>query len=56
MPKYKVIKKFRDKNSKEIYDIGSIYETDSKNRVKELKGFIGSELKEKKEAKDNESS
>ncbi|MGG3800458.1 hypothetical protein [Metabacillus fastidiosus] len=46
MTKYKVLKEFRDKNTQAIHPIDSIYETDSKSRVEELKGFIGPEIKE----------
>ena len=48
MTKHKVLKKFRDKYTKIEHEIGSIYEVDSKERAKELKGFIGPEIKEPK--------
>lgn len=48
--KFKVIKNFRDKLTGEKFEVNSIYETNDKKRVKELKGYIGEEIKEKKKA------
>jgi len=55
--KYKVVKRFRDKFSMEVYDVDSVYETNDKKRAEFLKkeGFIAPEIKEKKTKKDEKS-
>jgi hypothetical protein len=50
--KAKVKSKFRDKETKEVYKIGSVYESDSLARMRELmqKGFLyEAEIEEKAE-------
>ena len=51
--KYKVIRKFRDKNTAKLYEVDSVYETSDKRRAEFLqkKGFIGEEIKDKKPEK-----
>lgn len=46
--KYRVIKRFRDKNTKDVYEIDSTYESDNEKRVKELQalGYLGEEIEE----------
>ncbi|MBO1003741.1 hypothetical protein ACFSKI_19165 [Pseudogracilibacillus auburnensis] len=45
--KVKVIKRFRDKHTKQVYNIDSVYEG-SQSRIKELQKlkFVGEEIKE----------
>ena len=43
--KFKVIAPFNDKNENKLYTTKDIYETDDKDRVAELKGYIGEEIK-----------
>lgn len=51
--KLEVIKEFRDKESGQIYLVGSNYEVDKQKRADELveKGFLKGEKKSKKESK-----
>jgi hypothetical protein len=52
--KFEVIKEFRDKESGQIYLVGSNYEVDKQKRADELldKGFLkGEKKKSKKESK-----
>lgn len=46
------MKAFRCKLSGKVYEKTGIYETDDKDRAKELKdlGYLGAEIKEKKKA------
>lgn len=51
--KYKVIKKFRDKFTKIVFEENHIYETNNKERAEYLikLGYLGEEIKERKESK-----
>lgn len=50
MAKYPVLKKFRDKETRDIYEVGSTYETEDKERAKKLQSgdWIGKETKPSK--------
>ncbi|MBP1907081.1 hypothetical protein J2Z32_003746 [Paenibacillus turicensis] len=50
MAKYPVLKKFRDKETRNVYEVGSAYETDNKERAKKLQAgeWVGKELKPSK--------
>lgn len=47
MAKYPVLKKFRDRETSEIYEIGSKFESSNKERIEKLQtgGWIGQEIK-----------
>jgi hypothetical protein len=48
--KYKVIRRFRDKNTQERYAVGDEYETNNWRRGKSLQemGFLGEKIEEPK--------
>ena len=48
--RYPVIKKFRDKHTRIKYVEGDVYETDSYERVAQLRGYIGRKFPEPKPA------
>lgn len=45
MPKYNVVSRFQDKNTKDLFEAGSVYETDDTKRVKFLQeeGYLEKE-------------
>ncbi|GIO83472.1 hypothetical protein J25TS5_04040 [Paenibacillus faecis] len=47
MAKYSVLKKFRDRETSEIHEIGSKFESSNKERIEKLQtgGWIGQEIK-----------
>jgi hypothetical protein len=48
-PTYQVVSPFQDKYSKQVYNVGDVYQADS-TRAKELKGYI-KEVKEHEPSK-----
>lgn len=53
--KFKVERRFRDRFSKEVYEVGSEYQTDDKDRAEFLQkeGYLGKEIKDKKQKKED---
>lgn|GEM_PF-1323106 len=53
MAKYPVLKKFRDRETSDIYEIGSKFESSNKERIEKLQngGWIGQEIKSRGRAK-----
>jgi hypothetical protein len=52
--RYPVLKKFRDKHTRVKYVQGDVYETESYERVAELKGYVGRRVSEPKPVEPDE--